>query len=562
MNETRNRVILALIIVFVVSFMATVIAIFNNSLEDDKQLVEETAESLPFETAPEYEETGLVSGDSSSDEEKIILENIPVVVPEIETQDFSYIVEAEDSAIYGDLSIETSRADFSGTGYVTGLDGETGNRILFYFYIPTVQHYDIIIRYASDSQTVNHITADGKKIGNIETDGVNTKFKETTLEGVFLNDGYIEIEVQAIDGNIDIDYIEINNNTYVYENEHNLMKELSNENASYKAKELMSYMTDVYGNGIITGQYASSPENKELELIKEITGRYPAIRFGTLTADDKRNTAEIKACEEWVTEKCGAVGLMWYWNDPVDNNTIYAEETDFNLANAVTNEDIALLDISELEDMYSNGRITKECLEIIKDIDEISKNLKILSDAEIPVLWRPLHEAGGKWYWWGSAGNEAYAWLWELLYTRQTKYHNLNNLIWVWNGQSKNYIIDESLYDIASVDVYEGDEIDYGSHFQQYKWLYMLTESKKIVALSECGTIPDINEIFRDNAMFSFFGLWYGEYITDENGNYSEKYTSKETLKNMYNSEGAVTLDEFIRKQIPQPTYAQTEIAE
>ncbi len=557
MNDTKNKVLLVLISAFAVFTIAGTYIMFNASLEDDKNIIENSEENQSVETAPNAETT-LVQNNNSEDEKEIILENIPVVVPEIETQDFSYIVEAEDSAIYGDLTCETTRQGYSGTGYVTGLDGETGNRILFYFYIPSVQHYDIKVKYASDSKTVNSVTVGGKKIGNLETDGVNTSFKETTLEGVFLNDGYVEIEVQAVDGNIDIDYIEVNNNTYVYENEHNIMKELTNPNATHEAKELMSYLVDVYGKGIITGQYVSSPKNEELELIKKVTGRYPAIRHGILTSENEKNKKEIEACKKWATEKYGIASLMWYWNAP-DSKTIYAEETDFNLSNAVTQENVALLSIDELKDMNSDGKISDECLELIKDIDEVSEQLKVLSDAKVPLLWRPLHEAGGKWYWWGSAGSEAYSWLWELLYTRQTQYHGLNNLIWVWNGQSKNYTIDENLYDIASVDVYEGDESDYGSHFQQFKWLYMLTDKKKIVALSECGTVSDINSVFRDNAMFSFFGLWYGEYITDEQGNYSEEYTSKETMSNMYNSEGAITLDEFIRKEIPQHNEIKNE---
>lgn len=559
MNDTKDKILVALVIVFALFSIIGTYIMFNASIIDDKQGNEDTQTDISLTELPP--ETGIT--DSSEHKAVTVYENVPVVVPDIDTQDFNYTVEAEDTSIYGGLYCGNTRQGFSGTGYVTGFDGESGNRILFYVYVPSLQHYDITVRYASDSETSNSVTADGKKIGTLETDGNYTGFKETTFEGVFLSDGYIEIEVLQEDGNIDIDYIEVRNNTYVYENENEVMKTLSNENASDEAEKLMSYLVDVYGKGIITGQYASSPENIEIEALSKLTGRYPVIRFSALSDDSDSNKAEINASADWTNNKGGISGLMWYWNAPSGGSSIYSDDTEFDLSKAVTDKDIALRDIDELEKMCDDGKISEECLELVKDIDEISEQLKTLKKQKIPVLWRPLHEAGGEWYWWGNAGSEAYTWLWELLYKRQTVYHDLNNLIWVWNGQSKNYVIDESLYDIASVDIYEGDEADFGSHFQQYKWLYMLTESRKLIALSECGTVPDIDEMFRDNAMFSFFGLWYGNYVIDENGNYSDEYTSEEAMKKMYNSDGAITLDEYLNGEKPAETVIiETETVE
>ncbi len=547
LKDAKEKYLVFLVILFAAAAIIVTCIMFNASLDDDKQTIEETSQSLQTDISEKH----TTDTDTDTQETEIIYQNVPVVIPDIDTQNFNYTVEAEDTAIYGSLYCGNTRPDYSGTGYVTGFDGEKGNRILFYFYIPSLQHYDITVRYASDMKTSNSVTADGKKIGTIETDGNYTGFKETTFEGVFLDEGYVEIEVVQDDGNFDLDYIEINNNEYVYENDSDVMKKLSNENASAEANSLMSYLVDMYGKGIITGQYVSSPANTEIKVLEKLTGRYPVIRFAALSGDSTVNEEQIKAAENWVSSMGGITGLMWYWNAPSGGDSIYAEETSFDLSRAVTDKDIALRDIDELEKMCSEGKISEECVQLVKDIDEISAQLKYLKKAKIPVLWRPLHEAGGEWYWWGSAGSDAYKWLWELLYKRQTVYHDLNNLIWLWNGQSKNYVIDENLYDIASVDVYEGDEADYGSHFQQYKWLYMLTEKKKLVALSECGTVPDINEIFRDNAMFSFFGLWYGNYVVDENGDYSEEYTSAEAMKKMYNSDGAITLDEYIKGEKP-----------
>ena len=69
--------------------------------------------------------------------------------------------------------------------------------------------------------------------------------------------------------------------------------------------------------------------------------------------------------------------------------------------------------------------------------------------------------------------------------------------------------------------------------------------SDKLIAISECGSVPDIDSSFRDNSVWSFFGIWYGKYIADENGEYSEDFTSRDTLARTYNSDGALTLDEY-----------------
>lgn len=98
--------------------------------------------------------------------------------------------------------------------------------------------------------------------------------------------------------------------------------------------------------------------------------------------------------------------------------------------------------------------ITEDCEALIRDIDKAAKALKKLQSQNVPVLWRPLQEASNGWYWWGSAGSDAYQWLWNLLYTRLTEYHKLHNLIWIWNGQSESYTVPETQYDIASADIY------------------------------------------------------------------------------------------------------------
>jgi mannan endo-1,4-beta-mannosidase len=54
--------------------------------------------------------------------------------------------------------------------------------------------------------------------------------------------------------------------------------------------------------------------------------------------------------------------------------------------------------------------------------------------------------------------------------------------------------------------------------------------------------------MFRDKAMWSFFGLWYGDYIMNSNGNFSSVYNSEENIKKTYNSEGTINLYKYVNR--------------
>src|SRR5690606_33313451 len=97
--------------------------------------------------------------------------------------------------------------------------------------------------------------------------------------------------------------------------------------------------------------------------------------------------------------------LSWHWNAPMhllnDDRepwwrAYYANGSEFNLRYALRNTQSA------------------EYQALLRDLDAIGVELKRLSEHNIPVLWRPLHSAEGRWYWWGARGPEAFKELWRL----------------------------------------------------------------------------------------------------------------------------------------------------
>jgi mannan endo-1,4-beta-mannosidase len=142
-----------------------------------------------------------------------------------------------------------------------------------------------------------------------------------------------------------------------------------------------------------------------------------------------------------------------------------------------------------------------------------------------------------------------------------TDYFGLDNLIWIWNGQSADSLVDKDTFDIAAVDIYMSEDKEYGSRYEQFAALQKIAGSDKLIALSECSSIPDIDASFRDNAVWSFFGLWYGSYLENDDGTYSDKYMTKDSFIRAYNSSGALTLDEYKNMKESSSVIPETTIA-
>ena len=146
------------------------------------------------------------------------------------------------------------------------------------------------------------------------------------------------------------------------------------------------------------------------------------------------------------------------------------------------------------------------------DLEKLIPYLIQLKQAGIPVLWRPLHEAAGKWFWWGNGSAESYVKLWRYMYD-YFKQKGLNNLIWVWTSEKADaswYPGDEYV-DVIGTDAYGQQNVplsaeEMAERFNTLAYRY----PKKMIALTECGTVTDIPNQWKQNAKWSWFMPWYG----------------------------------------------------
>lgn len=466
---------------------------------------------------------------------------IPLELPDESYEETELIYQAEEEELTEIFETLNEKTDYTGTGYVSGLRGDLQNEFAFNTEIPASQRYDVSVVVCADYGAECSVFVNDEKIDDISVES-SDRFVSVTIPGIYMEAGGNTVLVRQNEGDMLIDCLEIRNTSL--EPDTFASAEPVNEDSSDKTRELLKFFSDNYGKAIISGQQVSDSSNKEIERIVKTTGKYPLIRFAdmypySLNGGSREYDDTVEAALKW-SKDGGVTGLMWHWFAPLGTDGTLEKSEDFSLSSAVTFEDIACLTPKALEELQKTGDISKECVKLIEDIDSVSEGLKELRDAGIPVLWRPLHQAGNNMYWWDSEGRDVYLWLWNLLYERMTEYHGLNNLLWIWSGVDAEYLPDSSRYDIAAADIYLTEDEEMGSGYESYYALQKMSEGK-LIALSECSSPVDVNKAFRDGSVWLYFGLWYEPYLESEDN----EFVDSETLINVYNSEGVLTREDY-----------------
>jgi mannan endo-1,4-beta-mannosidase len=436
--------------------------------------------------------------------------------------------EAED----GDLnlnSVLTEVAGFTGTGYVGRFEDGAGSSVRFTVpnELSTAALYDVSIRYAGlfGDKYTRLVLNDG---ASSEVQLPATESWESVSAGqILLNPGDNTIDIVGHWGWYLVDSITIQPSAP--RPPHNIADSLVNPNANADANALYDYLNSIYGEKILSGQQ----DLKWADYIEEQTGKVPALVSVDLM-DYSPSRVEYQgdistAVEEGLEHAArgGIISVLWHWNAPTglydtaENpwwSGFYTRATDFNVATALADT--------------TNANYTL----IIRDIDAIAKQLKRFQDANVPVLWRVLHEAEGGWFWWGAQGPEPAKKLWDLVYDRLTNHHGLNNIIWVWNSIAADWYPGDDTVDILSADVYATGN---GPLSTQYNSLVELGKDTKLIAASEVGSIPDPDLLIAYDVHWLWFAAWGDTFINNP------EYNSPELLKKAFNHPYVLTLDEI-----------------
>lgn len=278
--------------------------------------------------------------------------------------------------------------------------------------------------------------------------------------------------------------------------------DLCTTDPSAQTVKVYEFLKEIQGKKILSGAMANVSWNiKEADWIYYQTGKYPALAcFDFIhlhsTREDRSDYSDTRVVEEWWNNK-GLVSAMWHWNVPLHKDS---EELAFYAGN-MHGKRKTDFDISKVtsKDSYES-QVIKE------DLEKVASYLLLLKNKNIPVIWRPLHEASGGWFWWGTKGPEPFKALWQLMYeTFQQK--GLNNLIWVWTaeGNDNEWFPGEAYVDIIGKDSYRKTKDELVESYNRI----CLTYPNRLVALSECGTVPDMEEQWNAGARWLWFMPWY-----------------------------------------------------
>ena len=247
-----------------------------------------------------------------------------------------------------------------------------------------------------------------------------------------------------------------------------------NSKLSTTARGVLNYLESVYGKSMLSGYnvYPHTPDDYEQTGVKAaVWGR--EIRWLKRKQIDK--TINHAKRHNYI------LTLHWHWHFNNDSAWTASRKKPANISR-----------------MLTPG--TAEHTQTIKELSAIADKLQKFEDADIPVLWRPLHEIDGGWFWWTDTKKpENTAKLWRMMYNYFTNVRKLDNLIWVYSAgvgnqtvsNRKHFYPGANYVDISGIDLY-GVNVRNGA--KKY-WKYYNDMKKvspgKMLAICEADATPN-----------------------------------------------------------------------
>lgn len=444
-----------------------------------------------------------------------------------------FSVEPEDGSLRG-VQVGTVRAGFSGRGYLTGLDQEGDAAEARFEARKGV--FQVAVRYCSPGQPKGFdLRVNGVGLSGM-LPATGNAWQTRVVGRTELRDGWNALRVEKGWGYYDLDRVEFRP-APAPRPPRSVAPKPCDPKATPEARALLAYLAGQYGRRTLTGQVGDDDER----FVREVSGESSAVRAGDFM-DYSPSRRERGANPDRHTEKmiarakAGAiVTMLWHWNAPAglkdreetrpDGSKadlrwyrgFYTEASTFDVAKAMADP------------------ASEERRLLLRDIDAIAQELKKFDRAKVPVLWRPLHEADGGWFWWGAKGPEPFKRLWRLLHQRLTQTHGLHNLLWVLTVSDPAWYPGDDTVDLIGVDAYPADPGD--ALTGQWDELIRRFDGRKMLALTEFGGVPDLERMHRLGVRWAYFVSWQGSLGPRKSG--------AEAVRRVYRSPVALNLDDL-----------------
>lgn len=431
-------------------------------------------------------------------------------------------LEAEDAQLLGTV-FSTAHAGYLGKGYVSHFEQQS-DKIVFQIPNAVKGIYDAHIRYRSPQAEKGYdLVVNGVKFSGMFARS-GEAFATHNAGKVELNDGPNTLAIERGWGYFDIDALDLTPAGISIVSKPPLAP--ADGKATPATRALLAALIQSYGQATLSGQY----EQADTDYIHAVTGQTPAL-FGGDLMDYSPSRLPFGAKPGDAVEKMIArahkgqiLTLSWHWNAPTGllNKTyktaqgktinaawyrgFYTDASTFDVQRALAAPD------------------SPEYKLLLRDIDAIAVQLKKFADADVPLLWRPLHESEGGWFWWGAKGAGPFKQLWKLMYDRLTNTHHLHNLLWVFTGQKADWYPGDAVVDVVGIDAYPSDPSDpLSATWEDARARF---DGKKMIALTEFGGVPDIARMRRYGVQWAYFASW--------TGNNGPKKVMPDVLKRLY----------------------------
>lgn len=454
--------------------------------------------------------------------------------------------EAEDGTLTKDAAV-ASNTEASGGKYVKMNGGDIT------FPAVTVEkagQYSVVVHYMNNygGDKINYVGV-GSTTSQVSFP-VTDKGKFVDVETVLtLAAGANTIAITNSWGWIDVDYIEVKE---FEAKAFTLCNAPVTKNATPSAIKLYNFLVNNFGkktiSGVMTGNMdaytiGDATQHEDVQAVFKAGGKYPA-----LIGADLMNATGANKDEGWFqqyTEKAidiakttwkkgGIPAFTWHWRP--------GDEVEFYVKGA--HDTYTEFDFSEA---FIKGSTTWDTTSaaykaIVGDIDHVSQIFLDLQKEGVAAIFRPLHESGGNWFWWSINTGKQFIALYQLLYERMVFKNGVNNLIWDFNPQDASKLSwtpGETYYDVLSVDIYNKAN-DHQSNSAAFIDFANKGGTNKIIALSENGPIPDVDNMYAENAPWSWWMPWYESWSA---GFVSQ--TAESVWKKNLADERIITLDEM-----------------
>jgi len=244
----------------------------------------------------------------------------------------------------------------------------------------------------------------------------------------------------------------------------------ANPNASSDAHKILAYLRGLQGK---TGKHVISGQNIGGDGISQFapnmahyvdelhtqTGKWIALAGFGLGYPDLQSAADMQTTRKYAADWWKTGGLVTMWASPGNPQT-GGNAQDANFTGA--------------RQLLTTGDPLNDKWKAI--LDRIATALAGLQEDGVVVLWRPLHEMNGNWFWWSmdNGVNMApadFAAIWKYEFDYFTNVKHLNNLLWVYSPNAAGggmkavdyYFPGASFVDLGGEDFYNPDPPSLGA---------------------------------------------------------------------------------------------------